>query len=230
MLRLGNVATPLTAFTGAPPESVPLPGFAPSPSVIAPVNPWTTCSAASSAATWTGGAIVAPATAFWGCCVNPRWVGGGGGCGGESVTGARLVDVQIGKGGHAGYRGHRVRRSRELGVLGGAPISAERRPDRTGEIRRDVPERVVRCDLHRRLDRAVLHGGAGLHAERELGGGRRHHAERPAGIGMQLRGRGGERVAAGRLVQSQVREGGDAVYGAHLLCSPQRIAARVGAE
>src|SRR2546425_13261678 len=79
MLRLGNVATPLTAFTGAPPESVPLPGFAPSPSVIAPVNPGTTCSAASSAATWTGGAIVAPATAFWGCCVNPRWVGGGGG-------------------------------------------------------------------------------------------------------------------------------------------------------
>src|SRR2546427_3250235 len=85
MVRLGNVATPLTAFTGAPPESVPLPGFAPSPSVIAPVNPWTTCSAASSAATWTGGAIVAPATAFWGCCVNPRWVGGGGGGGGDAV-------------------------------------------------------------------------------------------------------------------------------------------------
>src|SRR2546425_13180437 len=122
MLRLGNVATPLTAFSGAPPESVPLPGFAPSPSVIAPVNPWTTCSAASSAATWTGGAIVAPATAFWGCCVNPRWVGGGGGGGGDAVmvkaalvvtggalpnaaggggTGARLAGVGCGKVGTA---------------------------------------------------------------------------------------------------------------------------------
>src|SRR5882762_9940625 len=82
MLRLANVATPLTAFTGAPPESVPLPGFVPSPSVIAPVKPCTTCSAASSAATWTGGVIAAPATTVvCGCCVNPRWVGGGGGPG-----------------------------------------------------------------------------------------------------------------------------------------------------
>src|SRR2546427_13119133 len=93
MLRLGNVATPLTAFTGAPPESVPLPGFAPSPSVIAPVNPRTTSSAASSAATWTGGAIVAPATAFWGCCTNRRWVGGGGRGGVDHVLGKEAPAV-----------------------------------------------------------------------------------------------------------------------------------------
>src|SRR2546430_16767774 len=88
LFRSGNVATPLTAFTGAPPESVPLPGFAPSPSVIAPVNPWTTCSAASSAATCTGGAIAAPAwVVCGGCWVNPRWVGGGGGGGGAGAVG-----------------------------------------------------------------------------------------------------------------------------------------------
>src|SRR2546428_12918943 len=76
---------PFTGFTGVPPESVPPFDAEPSASPIAPVNPGTTCSAASSAATWTGGAIVAPATAFWGCGGNPRWVGGGGGGGGDAV-------------------------------------------------------------------------------------------------------------------------------------------------
>ena len=70
---------PFTALTGAPPESVP-PGLSASP--IAPVKPCTTCSAASSAATWTGGAIAVPAgVVIGGCCVNPRWVAGGGGPG-----------------------------------------------------------------------------------------------------------------------------------------------------
>src|SRR2546422_134027 len=94
MLMAGNVAMPFTAFIGAPPASVPPPGFAPSASVIAPVNPCTTCSAASSAATCTGGVIATPTWVVCGCCVNPRCVGGGGGGGGPGVmSNATLVST-----------------------------------------------------------------------------------------------------------------------------------------
>src|SRR6266568_3547766 len=78
-LKLGNVAMPFTALIGVPPESVPPLEAGSSASPIVPVNPCTTCSEASSAATWTGGVIAAPApTVVCGCCVKPRWVGGGG--------------------------------------------------------------------------------------------------------------------------------------------------------
>src|SRR5437773_2438191 len=171
MLRLGNVATPLTAFTGAPPESVPLPGFAPSPSVIAPVNPWTTCSAASSAATCTGGAIAAPAwVVCGGCWVNPRWVGGGGGGG------------------------------------------------------------VVCRDLDGRPYRAALRCVGRLDGEREHGGGRRHDAERPARVGVQLRGRGGEFVADAGLLEPDVDERRDPVHGVGDRIASQRVTGRVRAE
>ena len=95
--RLGNVATPLTGLIGAPPDSVPPLEAGPSARPIAPVNPCTTCSDASSAATWTGGAIAAPATTVvWGCWMNPRWVGGGGGGGGVGVmSNATLVSIGV---------------------------------------------------------------------------------------------------------------------------------------
>src|SRR3989454_1777563 len=76
---------PFTAFTGAPPESVPPLDAGSSASPIAPVNPCTTCSAASSAATCTGGVITAPASVVCGSWVKPRCVGGGGGGGGPGV-------------------------------------------------------------------------------------------------------------------------------------------------
>ena len=61
-----NVATPLTAFTGPFPDSVPPPGLATSASEIAPVKPGTVLPAASSAATLTAGVIAAPASALVG--------------------------------------------------------------------------------------------------------------------------------------------------------------------
>src|SRR5438309_73440 len=51
MLKLANVATPLTALTGPPPASVPPPGFALRASVIGPVKLVTLLSEASSALT-----------------------------------------------------------------------------------------------------------------------------------------------------------------------------------
>ena len=80
------------AFTGAPPESVPPFEVGPSASPIAPVKPCTTCSAASSAVTCTGGVIAAPASVACGCRVKPRCVGGGGGGGSVGVmSNAALV-------------------------------------------------------------------------------------------------------------------------------------------
>src|SRR5881227_2169743 len=82
-LRLGNVAMPFTALIGVPPESVPPLEAGSSASPIAPVKPCATCSEASSAATCTGGVMVAPASVVCdGCWVNPKCVGGGGGGGG----------------------------------------------------------------------------------------------------------------------------------------------------
>ena len=74
MLRLaaGNVATPFTAVTGPPPESVLPPGLAPIASVTLPANPVTTFSFASSAVTVTAGLNAAPATTFPGCCEKAR--------------------------------------------------------------------------------------------------------------------------------------------------------------
>src|SRR5438094_7224094 len=56
-----NVATPLAAATVVVPESVPLPGFAPSATVTVPVNPVAVFPCASCAVTWTAGVIAAPA-------------------------------------------------------------------------------------------------------------------------------------------------------------------------
>src|SRR5882762_8042332 len=81
MLKVENVATPLTAFTLVVPDSVPPPGFAPIATVITPVKPVTTPFDASRAATCTAG-IVCPASVDWGCVVNARFVAGGGGGGG----------------------------------------------------------------------------------------------------------------------------------------------------
>src|SRR5438046_2223942 len=77
MLNVENVATPLTAFTLVVPASVPPPGFAPSPTVIDPVNPVTTFPASSSADTRSAG-IVCPACVVCGCVVKATWVAGGG--------------------------------------------------------------------------------------------------------------------------------------------------------
>src|SRR5438094_8034173 len=86
---------PFTALIGAPPESVPPLEAGSSASPIEPVKPCTTCSEASSAATCTGGVIVAPASVV--CCgswVNPKCVGGGGGGGGPAMmSNGKLVST-----------------------------------------------------------------------------------------------------------------------------------------
>src|SRR5713226_6776496 len=150
---------PFTALIGVPPESVPPLEAGSSATPIVPVNPCTTCSEASSAATCTGGVIAALAWVVCGCRVNPRCVGGGGGGGGPGVmSNATLVSSGA--------------------ALPNAPVRAERDSDRAGEVRGLVPERVVRGDLNGRLDRAVLHRGARRYRKREHGGGRGHDAER----------------------------------------------------
>ncbi len=67
-----NEATPFTAVTGPPPESVPPPALFAKARVTAPVNPVATLPFASRAVTWTVGEIATPATAEDGCCVNVR--------------------------------------------------------------------------------------------------------------------------------------------------------------
>ena len=95
---------PFTALIGVPPESVPPLEAGSSASPIAPVKPCTTCSEASSAATCTGGVMVAPASVVCdGCWVNPKCVGGGGGGGGPGMmsngtlvsTGAALPNAAV---------------------------------------------------------------------------------------------------------------------------------------
>src|SRR5690242_20756863 len=75
MLSVENVATPLTAATLVVPERVPPPGFVPMATVTVPVNVVAVCPAASCAATFTGGAMLAPAAASLGCTVNTSCVG-----------------------------------------------------------------------------------------------------------------------------------------------------------
>src|SRR4029077_3238642 len=74
MLSPGNVATPPAAATAVVPESVPPPGFTPMASVTGPVNAVAVFPCASSAVTWTAGAIGAPAVALDGCTDTTRCV------------------------------------------------------------------------------------------------------------------------------------------------------------
>ena len=69
---LENDATPFTAVTGPPPESVPPPALFAIASVTAPAKPVATLPFASRAVTWTVGDIATPATVEDGCCVNAR--------------------------------------------------------------------------------------------------------------------------------------------------------------
>src|SRR5439155_26371190 len=74
MLSPGNVATPATAATVAVPESVPVPGFAPSATVTLPVKPVAVFPCPSSAVTCTAGVMDAPAAVLLGCVVNASCV------------------------------------------------------------------------------------------------------------------------------------------------------------
>src|SRR5207244_13343019 len=69
-----NVATPPAAATVVVPETVPLPGFAPSATVTVPVNPVAVFPCASCAVTWTAGVIAAPAVVLLGCTLNTSWL------------------------------------------------------------------------------------------------------------------------------------------------------------
>src|SRR3989442_994233 len=105
MVKLAWAVPPAGEGTvwGFPPESAPPLEAGSSASPIVPVNPCTTCSEASSAATCTGGVIAAPASVVCGCWVNPKCVGGGGGGGGPGVmsnatlvsTGAALPNAAV---------------------------------------------------------------------------------------------------------------------------------------
>src|SRR6267142_2672529 len=75
MLRAEKVATPFTAATVVVPDSVPPLGLAPSDAVTSPVNPATVLPSASRAATFTAGAIAAPATVDLGSTPNSSWTG-----------------------------------------------------------------------------------------------------------------------------------------------------------
>ena len=73
-LRFASVATPPTAATLAVPESAPPLGFVPSATVTFPVNVGSVLPSASSAVTWTGGVIAAPAVTALGWTVNTSCV------------------------------------------------------------------------------------------------------------------------------------------------------------
>src|SRR5437870_12312062 len=77
MLRLENVATPLTAVRLVVPESVAPPGLTPSATVTVPVKSVATLPWASRAVTCTAGVSAAPAAPFVGCTVNARCVAAG---------------------------------------------------------------------------------------------------------------------------------------------------------
>src|SRR2546425_34567 len=89
MLKLENVATPLTAATLVVPDTVPPAGFTPSATVTVPVKPVATLPWASCAVTCTAGVSVAPAAAFVGCAVKASWVAA------PAVTVTRAVWVAV---------------------------------------------------------------------------------------------------------------------------------------
>ncbi len=68
--KLLKVATPLTAFTGVVPLSVPPPGLAPMAMVIEALLPVTVLPKASWTLTWTAGLMLTPATVLLGCWLN----------------------------------------------------------------------------------------------------------------------------------------------------------------
>src|SRR5437773_11949473 len=70
MLRFAKVATPPTAVTPVVPARVPPAAFVPIATVTLLPNPVATLPCASSAVTWTAGAIVAPAVALFGSTLN----------------------------------------------------------------------------------------------------------------------------------------------------------------
>ena len=70
MLRSAKVATPPEASTVVVPNSVPLPGLAPSATVTSPVKPVAVFPRASCAVTCTAGAITAPAVVELGWTEN----------------------------------------------------------------------------------------------------------------------------------------------------------------
>ncbi len=73
-LRSKNVATPLAALTGVVPLSVAPPGLLPSAIVTLPVKLGTRFPSASSARTFTAGAITRFATVVPGWVPNTSWV------------------------------------------------------------------------------------------------------------------------------------------------------------
>src|SRR5207249_5532496 len=92
MLRLENVATPLTAVRLVVPESVAPPGLTPSATVTVPVKSVATLPWASRAVTCTAGVSAAPAAPFVGCTVNASCVAAGADT--AKDTGYSNVDAQ----------------------------------------------------------------------------------------------------------------------------------------
>src|SRR2546422_2856564 len=76
MLRLENVATPLTAATVGVPARVPLEGFVPIATVMLVVAVVTVLPWASWTATCTAGVIAAPEVALLGCTVKATFAAG----------------------------------------------------------------------------------------------------------------------------------------------------------
>src|SRR3989442_12629912 len=70
MLRLANVATPLTAATVVVPANAPLPGLLPSATVTVPLKLGSVFPRASCAVTCTAGVMATAAVALLGCTVN----------------------------------------------------------------------------------------------------------------------------------------------------------------
>src|SRR5207247_1716449 len=79
MFRFGNVATPVTAFTGAVPVSVPPAGLRATGMETAAVKVGAVSAEAWSAVTVTAGVIATPTCVLLGCTPNARCVAGGGG-------------------------------------------------------------------------------------------------------------------------------------------------------
>jgi hypothetical protein len=86
ILSESKVATPATAATGAPPASVPTPGFGPSASATSPVKRSAVLPSESCAATRTAGLMTAPAVARVGSTMKASRVAGP-----AVIVNARLV-------------------------------------------------------------------------------------------------------------------------------------------
>src|SRR5207247_3385379 len=147
----------------------------------------------------------------------------------QPVTSARVADRKGAELGTAVYgcdcRGAAERGARPRGAT-----------ERHGHVAREawyrVPLGIERADLQRRRERGAGGDRRGLDGELELRRGPGRDVERRAGRRREPSpGRaGGQGVARARLVEAEIVEDGDAIYGSHRRRAAERAAAWIAGE